>query len=209
MTSAYTGLGVELMVTGENAGNWGTKTNTNLNIIEQISGGYLSVAVNGTGDTPIVVSDGAATSGNQVAHRVIELTGTITGNITVSLPLDVENFYFIKNSTSGVKTVEFQYITGSGTSVTWATGSKTWKLISAKADDAVNPNLIEMDIDTTVSPAGTTGQVQVNSSGAFGAIAEVASGQLMTSNGTGAAPTFQANTGVSTGKAIAMAMIFG
>ena len=40
MASTYTALGVELMATGENAGTWGTKTNTNLNIIEQISGGY-------------------------------------------------------------------------------------------------------------------------------------------------------------------------
>ena len=30
MASTYTGLGVELMATGENAGTWGTKTNTNL-----------------------------------------------------------------------------------------------------------------------------------------------------------------------------------
>ena len=42
MTSTYTDLGVELMVTGENAGTWGTKTNANLNLIEQITGGYLN-----------------------------------------------------------------------------------------------------------------------------------------------------------------------
>jgi hypothetical protein len=41
MASTYTALGVELMATGENAGTWGTKTNTNLNIIEQISGGFF------------------------------------------------------------------------------------------------------------------------------------------------------------------------
>lgn len=35
------------------------------------------------------------------------------------------------------------------------------------------------------------------------------SGQVLTSNGAGAAPTFQASTGVTTGKSIAMAMIFG
>ena len=40
MASTYTPLGVEKMATGENAGTWGTKTNTNLEIIEQISGGY-------------------------------------------------------------------------------------------------------------------------------------------------------------------------
>ena len=35
MASTYTPLGVEL-ATGENAGTWGTKTNTNLQILEQI-----------------------------------------------------------------------------------------------------------------------------------------------------------------------------
>ncbi len=35
MASTYTPLGVELMATGENAGTWGTKTNTNLQIFEQ------------------------------------------------------------------------------------------------------------------------------------------------------------------------------
>ena len=51
MASTYTPLGVEKMATGENAGTWGTKTNTNLEIIEQLAGGYASQAVNGTGDT--------------------------------------------------------------------------------------------------------------------------------------------------------------
>jgi hypothetical protein len=40
MASTYTDLGLELMATGENAGTWGTKTNANLNLVEQISGGY-------------------------------------------------------------------------------------------------------------------------------------------------------------------------
>ena len=46
MASTYTPLGIELQATGENAGTWGTKTNTNLSIIEQISGGY---SAHGTG----------------------------------------------------------------------------------------------------------------------------------------------------------------
>ena len=35
MASTYTALGVELMATGENAGTWGTKTNTNLNALDR------------------------------------------------------------------------------------------------------------------------------------------------------------------------------
>ena len=40
MASTYTPLGIELQATGENAGTWGTKTNTNLQIIEQVAGGF-------------------------------------------------------------------------------------------------------------------------------------------------------------------------
>ena len=42
MASSYTPLGVELMVTGENAGTWGTKTNNNLSLFEQLTGGFKS-----------------------------------------------------------------------------------------------------------------------------------------------------------------------
>ena len=129
MASNYTGLGVQLMTTGEKAGTWGTLTNTNWEIIEQIAGGYLSQAVNGTGATTLAVADGTSGDTNQVAHRIIELTGTITGNITVTIPLDVQTFYIIKNTTSGVFTVEVKYVSGSGSSVTWATGDKGTKLI--------------------------------------------------------------------------------
>ena len=142
MASTYTPLGVEKMATGENAGTWGTKTNTNLEIIEQLAGGYASQAVSGTGDTALAVSDGA--TGATMAHRVIELTGTITGNITVSIPLDAQQLYVIKNTTSGAYTVEFQYTSGSGTSVTWATTDKGTKLLYAKADDGTNPNIVDV-----------------------------------------------------------------
>jgi len=205
MASSYTGLGVELMVTGENAGTWGTKTNTNLNIIEQISGGYKEQAVNGTGATTLTVTDGG--TGATLATRNIKLTGTITANITVNIPIDVENFYFIENGTSGAYTVEFEYASGSGSSVTWSATDKGYKIVNAKGNDNTNPDIVEIALAT--SPAGTTGQVQVNASGSFGAISEGTSGFLLKSTGSGTAPTFQADTGVSTGKAIAMAMIFG
>ena len=47
MASTYTNLGVEKMATGENAGTWGTKTNTNLEILEQIAGGYIAQSIAG------------------------------------------------------------------------------------------------------------------------------------------------------------------
>ncbi len=75
MASTYTPLGVELMATGENAGTWGTKTNTNLNILEQIAGGYVVQTLNaggaGANTTALTESDGA--TGATVATRVIIL----------------------------------------------------------------------------------------------------------------------------------------
>jgi len=206
MASTFTSLGVELMATGENAGTWGTKTNKNLNIIEQISGGYATQAVAGTGATNLIPADGA--TGSSLANRVIELTGTITANIQVTVPVDVTNFYFIKNTTSGAYTVEFKYISGSGSSVTFGATDKGTKIINAEGNSAVNPDMTELTVGLDAA-AGTTGQVQVNNSDAFAAISEGTSGFILTSKGTGSPPVFQANTGVSTGKAIAMAMIFG
>ena len=100
MASTYTALGVELMATGENAGTWGTKTNTNLNIIEQIAGGFTTQSIaGGAQTTTLSVSDGS--TGATLAHRMIEFTGSITGNQVVTIPLDVQTFYFLRNSTSG------------------------------------------------------------------------------------------------------------
>ena len=137
MASTYTPLGIELQATGENAGTWGTKTNTNLQIVEQISGGYTTQAVSDSGDTTLSVSDGS--TGATLSHRIIEFTGSLTAGRNVTIPLDVQNFYILKNSTSGSQTVTFKYATGSGDSVAVANGKTS--LVYAKADDGTNPNL--------------------------------------------------------------------
>ena len=137
MASTYTPLGIELQATGENAGTWGTKTNTNLSIVEQISGGYTTQAVSDSGDTTLSVSDGA--TGATLSHRIIEFTGSLTAGRNVTIPLDVQNFYILKNATSGSQTVTFKYATGSGNSVAVANGKTS--LVYAKADDGTNPNL--------------------------------------------------------------------
>ena len=113
MASTYTGLGIQLMTTGEKAGTWGTLTNTNWNISEQIAGGYIAEDINGGAQTTtLAVNDG--TAGATLAHRVIEFTGAITGNQIVTIPLDVQTFYILKNSTTDGTdgyTVQFKYVT--------------------------------------------------------------------------------------------------
>ena len=146
MASTYTPLGVELMATGENAGTWGTKTNTNLNIFEQIVGGFTQQSIAGGADTTnLSVSDGS--TGAVLSHRMIEFTGSITGNRVVTIPLDVQTFYYLRNSTtngSGTPTVQFKYITGSGDSFTFAGTDKGDAVVFATANDGTNPDIITL-----------------------------------------------------------------
>jgi hypothetical protein len=177
MASTYTPLGVELQATGENAGTWGTKTNTNLQIIEQISGGYTTQSIaGGAQTTALSVSDGS--TGATLSHRMIEFTGTITGNQIVTIPLDVQTFYFLRNSTSGSYTVQFKYASGSGDSFTFAAGDKGDAVVFATANDGTNP-----DIDTLPSGDVTTSGTQTLSNKTLTAPKIVDAGFIADANG--------------------------
>ena len=147
MASTFSPLGVELQATGENAGTWGTKTNTNLELVEQISGGFTTQAVSDSGDTDLSVTDGG--TGATLAHRIIEFTGSLTGSRNVTIPKDVQQFYVLKNSTSGSQNVVFKYVSGSGDSVTVAPGAV--KLVYATANDGTNPDIDDCGFITASS----------------------------------------------------------
>jgi len=143
MASTYTPLGIEKMATGENAGTWGTKTNANLDLIEQVLGGYKAVSIaGGAGTTALTVADGALTGTAQA--RMIEFTGSITGNRIVTIPLDVENFYILKNTTSGAYTVQFKYASGSGDTFTFSATNKGTAILFATHNDNTNPDIIQI-----------------------------------------------------------------
>ena len=183
MASTYTPLGIEKQATGENAGTWGTKTNTNLEIVEQISGGYTAQAVTDGSDTTLSVSDGS--TGATLAHRVIEFTGSLTASRNVTIPLDVQNFYFLKNATSGSQNVVFKYATGTGTSATVANGKTV--IAYAKADDGTNPNISTISLasdlvdDTTPQLGGNldTNSFMIDFDDAHGIRDENANEQLI------------------------------
>ena len=182
MASSYTPLGIELMATGENAGTWGTKTNNNLSLFEQLTGGFKQVSIaGGAQTTALTVADGSTTGTAQA--RMIEFTGTITGNQVVTIPLDLETFYFLRNSTTGSFTVEFKYVTGSGDSTTFATTDKGDKLVVASANDGTNPDIINISLASP--PGGSDKQIQFNDGGtSFGGITMGTSGQVLTTDGT-------------------------
>ncbi len=153
MASTYTDLGIELMATGENAGTWGTKTNNNLSLFEQLTGGFNSQAVTDSGTpTALTIVDGNTTGTAQ--HAMIELTGTISGARVVTIPLDVEKMFYIRNSTSGAYTVQFKYVSGSGDSFTFSTTNKGDAVVFATANDGTNPDIYTLPAGT-VTPTST------------------------------------------------------
>ncbi len=164
MASTYTPLGIEKMATGENAGTWGTKTNNNLDLISELTGGFAQVSIAGAAQTTaLTVVDGATTGTAQ--RRFIEFTGTITGNQIVTIPNDVETFYILKNSTTGSFTVQFKYATGSGDTFTFAATNKKTAMVQASANDGTNPDIIEIQtggdvVDDTSPQLG--GNLDVN-----------------------------------------------
>ena len=176
MASSFSDLGLELMATGENAGTWGTKTNTNLQIIEKSIAGYVEQAVTSGGTTALSITDGDTTESTSVArHAVIKLTGTITGNSIVTVPDSIEKVYIVTNGTSGAYTVQFK--TASGTGITFGVSEKTTRLVYSDGTNIVDAGfggasdmegrelVLDADGDTTIT-ADTDDQIDIRIAGA-------------------------------------------
>ena len=93
MASSYsTDLKLELMVTGENAGTWGDKTNTNLNLVQQAIAGFEQVTLSSGGTLALVMSDGALS--NAARNLVIKFaTASIAASTVCTIPDSIEKFY--------------------------------------------------------------------------------------------------------------------
>jgi len=175
MASSYTDIGTELMATGENAGTWGTKTNTNIQILEEAINGYVSQALTSGGTVTLTYTDGS--TGDVARHAVIALTGTITGNAVVEVPAN-EKVWIIDNQSSGAYTVTVR-VNGQ-TGVTWGTSDKGTKILYANGTDVVDTNIgggvgaqdlngeefiLDADGDTTIT-ADTDDQIDIKIAGA-------------------------------------------
>ena len=172
MASTFTTLGIEKMATGENAGTWGDKTNTNLDIVNTVVSGYVEQAVTNGGTLALSITDGASTATAQ--NAVIKLTGTITGNSIVTVPDSVEKVYIVTNGTSGAYTVQFK--TASGTGITFGVSEKTTKLLYSDGTNIVDAGfsgsldlegrelILDADGDTSLT-ADTDDQIDIKVAG--------------------------------------------
>ncbi len=177
MASTFSDLGIELMATGENAGTWGTKTNTNLQIVEKAIAGYVEKSIaGGAQTTTLTITDGDTTESTSVArHAVIKLTGTITGNQVVTVPDSIEKVYIVVNGTTGSFTVQFKTASGSG--VTFGASDKSTKLVFSDGTNINDANFsgatdldggsltLDADADTSIT-ADTDDQIDIAIAGA-------------------------------------------
>ena len=175
MASTFTDIGTELMTTGENAGNWGTKTNTNLQILEEAIAGYATQALTSGGTVTLTYTDGSV--GDVARHAVIALTGALSGNAVVEVPSN-EKIWIIDNQSTNAYTVTVRVNGQSG--VTWGTSDKGTKILYANGTDVVDTNIgggvgghdlngeeliLDADADTSIT-ADTDDQIDIKIAGA-------------------------------------------
>jgi hypothetical protein len=215
MASSYsTDLKLELMVTGENSGTWGDKTNSNLNLLQQAIAGFQSIALTSVNTTLAMTN---ATVSN-ARNAVLQFTGTITANCTVFIETGIEKTYIVDNATSGAFTVALNQVGGS--SVIWGTTDKSYKIIYL---DGTNPIDVGNDLSTIRLPnqnevrfgdADNSNYISLRAGATIASnvsftlpTADGTSGQAIVTNGSGALSF--ATAGITTGKAIAMSIVFG
>jgi hypothetical protein len=102
------------MVTGENSGTWGDKTNTNLNLVQQAIAGYEAIDV-ASADVTLAMTN--ATLSN-ARNMVLNLTGTLAGTRVVNVPDGIEKTYIVADSTTRAgNTLTIKTVSGTGVAI--------------------------------------------------------------------------------------------
>lgn len=212
MPSTYsTNLALELIGTGDQAGVWGTTTNTNLGtLVEQAISGYVTQAVTDSGVATVLTIPNGATG--VARNMIIELTGTLTAARTVEVPIN-KKLYFIYNNTTGGYAVTVKVNGQTGVSV--PNGAKMI-LASNGTDVVVATNYMASLALGTALPVASGGTGQTTANAAFNALAPSQSAQsgkylktdgtntswdqidISTADITGTLPVANGGTGVTT-----------
>ena len=149
MASTYSSdLKLELMATGENAGTWGTKTNTNLNLIQQAVAGFEQVTLSSGGTLALAMSDATLSNARNMVIKFA--TATIAASTICTIPDSIEKFY-IFDATGLTNPTNLTIKTASGTGFTLDAA----KIYAAYSDGT---NLKEISLDTL---GGTIAAAQI------------------------------------------------
>ena len=152
-------LRLEEMATGENSGTWGTKTNTNLELIgEAFSMGTENL--DSDANTTITLADGSTDEARSFYLKITSTTLTATREVTLA-PNTVSKIWIIENATTGSQSITIKQ--GSGSTVTIPNGG-----VKAVVTDGAGSGAAVLDVFTDLSVAGsfTTGASVTVGSGA-------------------------------------------
>ena len=138
MSSFSSDLKLELMVTGQNAGTWGDKTNTNLQLVQQAIAGVESVTLSDGGTVALVMSNAALSNARNMVIKFATITLSSASNVTI--PDSIEKFY-IFDATDVTAATNLTIKTASGSGFTLDAS----KIYAAYSDGT---NLKEVSLDT-------------------------------------------------------------
>jgi hypothetical protein len=203
MASTYSALKIELIATGEQSGTWGTTTNNNLgnDALGEAITGSADVTF-ASGDVTVTLTD---TNASQTARNLrLNLIGTTGGarELILGSGCQIEKLYLINNTCADAITVKN---TG-GTGIAVAAGKSMFVYNNGTnvVDAVTHLSSLTLGTDLAVTEGGTGASSQTayavlaggtTSTGAYQSVASVgSSGQVLTSNGAGALPTFQTST---------------
>jgi len=204
MASTYTSrLKLERQASGENSGNWGNLVNYVLNRIDSTVRGYVAVNVAGTANVTLVSNnstsntDDSATD-DQVHNKVIEFTGALGASINVFTDA-VEGDYTLFNNTSGSYSLTFANTGHAANGVVITQGTKSMVYTNGSTIYDVGTDLGNINVSGIANNGSSTYFTLPSSDGS--------NGQALLTDGSGQL-SFGA-AGITTGKAIAMAIVFG
>jgi len=221
MASTYSQLKIELIGTGDQAGTWGATTNVNL-------GTALEEAITGNATVTFVSSNAAIalidTNATQTARNLrLILGGTTAGTQTLFVPAITKQYLVTNNLSNPVVISNGSNAAPTGTTVTvpagrsmsvFNNGTSITETVTYVTEFAASNVTITNPL--TVSSGGTgranltLGSVVVgNNTGTVTLVAPGTANNVLTSNGTHWVSQTPTASGITTGKAIAMSMIFG
>jgi len=226
MASTYSALKIELIGTGEQSGTWGDTTNTNLGTaIEEAIVGVATATFATDADLTLTLTN---VNTSQVARNLV-LNCVSSGSLTATRDLIVpaiEKPYIVKNNTTGGQSIR---VIVAGGSVTVPNGRSAFVYndgtdITTAIDYTPAVYTQSVEVLGTTSSGGYsrfyedadngTNYVQLQAPDSVASnvtfklpSADGTSGQAVVTDGSGNLSFGSA--GISTGKAIAMSMIFG
>tara|TARA_Y100001972_G_scaffold12673_1_gene13507 strand:+ start:159 stop:1205 length:1047 start_codon:yes stop_codon:yes gene_type:complete len=170
---------LEKMATGANANTWGNNTNNNLDVLDAFGAGYLAKSV--AGSSNITLTTANADPASESANKVIELTGALTGAISVFVPA-VESEYIFFNNTTGSHNLTIAATGHNANGLVIAQGAYSHVYCEGSANFKIYNSVDKLGATTFKGDvtAGDSGEIILRGNGAVTATTFVGSGSNLT-----------------------------